>query len=141
MKRLGLSISRRRGTNSGIAEEDGVFTQGKVFSAFRWPPLGLVHEIPEQLPGQGHGRCRRPSMARARPLDRVYTDGRAALGAERPSTDDAHQRVAIDFLKLVVTSRDRRLEICPPGGNLADAATSERTRFDDIQPVGIGPTK
>jgi len=117
-------------TNFGIAEEVDVFTQGKVFSAFQWAAVGLVM-IPEQLQGKVMV-VPPPKHGTGASADRVYTMG-GQPWVLNAFNDDAHQRVAIDFLKWWYLP-ETALEFARRGGNPADAATLNDPGFDDINP-------
>jgi len=117
-------------TNFGIAEEIDVFTQGKVFSAFQWAAVGLVM-IPEDMadkvlvvppPRHGTGEDAR----------RVYTMG-GQPWVVNAYNDEAHMRVAIDFLKWWYQP-DTTLEFARRGGNPCDAATLNNPDFDALNP-------
>ena len=117
-------------TNFGIAEQIDVFTQGKVFSCFQWAAVGLVM-IPDEMrdqvmvvPPPKHG-----TGADAR---RVYTMG-GQPWVINAFNDDAHMRVAIDFLKWWYQP-ETTLEFARRGGNPCDAATLNDPAFDDLNP-------
>ncbi|WP_243730893.1 extracellular solute-binding protein [Rubellimicrobium sp. CFH 75288] len=117
-------------TNFGIAEIIDVFTQGRVFSSFQWAAVGLSMITPElegkvlvaPPPKHGEGEAAR----------RVYTMG-GQPWVLNAYNDDAHMRVAIDFLKWWYKP-ETALEFARRGGNPADAATLNDPGFDAINP-------
>ncbi len=117
--------------NYGIAELVDVFTQGKVFSAMQWAAVG-------------------PAMIRPDMRDKVLVvpppafkgrDGKTVrnyiIGGQpwvlNAFNDDAHQRVAIDFMKWWYLP-ETALEFAKRGGDPCDKATLSRADFDAMQP-------
>lgn len=117
--------------NYGISEETDAFTQGKVATAFQWAAVGLVMIKPEMkdkimvVPP--------PAFKRADgTVRRIYSIGGQPWVINK-FNDDAHMRVAIDFLKWWYLP-DTQLEFAKRGGNPCVKATLETPGFDDIQP-------
>ncbi len=117
--------------NYGIAEEVDAFTQGKVATAFQWAAVGLdmiTEELKDDVivvppPGieQDDGS-----------IKRVYSMGGQPWVVNK-FNDEAHMRVAIDFLKWWYQP-DTQLEFAKRGGNPCVKATLESEGFDDVQP-------
>ena len=117
--------------NYGIAELIDVFTQGKVFSAMQWCAVG-------------------PAMIRPDMRDKVMVvpppafkgaDGKNVrnyiIGGQpwviNAFNDDAHMRVAIDFMKWWYQP-DTAMEFAKRGGDPCDKATLSRADFDGLHP-------
>lgn len=117
--------------NYGIAEIVDVFTQGKVFSAWQWAAVGGAMITPELKgkvlvvppPGfkQADGTLKRNYIIGGQPW---------VLNA---FNDDAHARVALDFMKWWYLPQTQ-LDFAHRGGNPSDKATLTAAGFDDIQP-------
>ena len=116
--------------NFGIAEEIDVFTQNKVFSAFQWAAVGLVM-IPDDMKDKVMVVAP-PKHGKGTDARRVYTMG-GQPWVVNAYNDDAHMRVAIDFLKWWYQP-DTALEFAKRGGNPCDAATLSNPAFDDLNP-------
>jgi multiple sugar transport system substrate-binding protein len=116
--------------NFGIAEEIDVFTQNKVFSAFQWAAVGLVM-IPDDMKDKVMVVAP-PKHGKGADARRVYTMG-GQPWVVNAYNDDAHMRVAIDFLKWWYQP-DTALEFAKRGGNPCDAATLSNPAFDDLNP-------
>ncbi len=117
--------------NYGIAELVDVFAQGKVFSSLQWAAVG-------------------PAMIRPDMRDKVLVvpppafkgaDGKNVrnyiIGGQpwviNAFNDDAHMRVAIDFMKWWYLP-ETTLEFARRGGDPCDKATLSRADFDGLQP-------
>jgi multiple sugar transport system substrate-binding protein len=117
--------------NFGIAEEIDVFLQNKVFSAFQWAAVGLAMITDENRdnvmvvppPGfrQEDGSIRR-----------VYSMG-GQPWVINAFNDEAHMRVAIDFLKWWYLP-ETQLEFARRGGNPVLRSVLELPEFDSINP-------
>lgn len=117
--------------NYGIAEVVDVFTQGKVFSAMQWAAVGAAMIKPEMQdkvivvppPGfkQSDGSLKRDYIIGGQPW---------VINA---FNDDAHMRVAIDFMRWWYQPATTR-EFAKRGGNPCDKATLTSAGFDDIHP-------
>ncbi len=117
--------------NYGIADIVDVFTQGKAFSAWQWaavggamiPPSmrGKVMVVPPPGFKQADGTLKRNYIIGGQPW---------VLNA---FNDDAHARVALDFMKWWYLP-ETQLEFARRGGNPCDKATLTAAGFDDIQP-------
>ncbi len=117
--------------NYGIAEIVDVFTQGKAFSAWQWaavggamiPPAmkGKVLVVPPPGFKQADGSLKRNYIIGGQPW---------VLNA---FNDDAHARVALDFMKWWYLP-ETQLEFAKRGGNPCDKATLTAAGFDDLQP-------
>lgn len=113
-------------TNFGIGEGIDVFTQGKVFSQIQWAAVGGAM-ITEELKGKvlvvpppKHGDKRVMSMGGQPWVINAFND-------------DAHMRVAIDFMNWWYLP-ETTLEFAKRGGNPCDKATLSRDDFNDINP-------
>jgi len=117
--------------NYGISEEVDAFTQGKLASAFMWAAVGGSMISPEL---EGKVSCV-PPPAFTRDdgtTSRIYSIG-GQPWVINAYNDDAHMRVAIDFLKWWYQS-ETQLEFAKRGGNPTDKATMEIEGFEDINP-------
>jgi len=117
--------------NYGIAEIVDVFTQGKAFSAWQWAAVGKAM-IPAAMQGkvmvvpppgfkQADGSLKRDYIIGGQPW---------VLNA---FNDDAHARVALDFMKWWYLP-ETQLEFAKRGGNPCDKATLSAAGFDELQP-------
>lgn len=117
--------------NYGIAEEVDAFTQNKVATAFQWAAVGLamitkdnkdkVMVVPPPGFKQADGT-----------IKRVYSVGGQPWVINK-FNDEAHMRVAIDFLKWWYLP-ETQLEFAKRGGNPTVKATLNSPGFEDIQP-------
>lgn len=117
--------------NYGIAEEVDAFTQGKVATAFQWAAVGLVmitEEMQDDVMVVPPPAFKQPDGA----LKRVYSIGGQPWVINK-FNDEAHMRVAIDFLKWWYLP-ETQLEFAKRGGNPSVKSTLESPGFDDIQP-------
>jgi len=117
--------------NYGISEEVDAFTQGKVATAFQWAAVGLVM-IPEAMKDKV---IVVPPPAFKRDdgsVHRVYSIG-GQPWVINAFNDEAHMRVAIDFLKWWYKP-EIQLEFARRGGNPTDKATLTSPGFEDINP-------
>ena len=116
--------------NYGIAEQIDVFTQGKVATCFQWAAVGLAmitDDMRDQVmvvapPKHGEGDA----------ADRIYTMG-GQPWVVNAFNDDAHMRVAIDFLNWWYLP-EVQLEFARRGGNPCGLETLNSAGFDDLQP-------
>jgi multiple sugar transport system substrate-binding protein len=117
--------------NYGISENMEAFAEGKVATALQWAAVGLAMITPENeenvivVPPPG-------IKQRDGSLKRIYPMG-GQPWVINAFNDDAHMRVAIDFLKWWYLP-ETQLEFAKGGGNPAVKATLEMPGFDDIQP-------
>lgn len=117
--------------NFGIAENLDAFVQGKAFSSFQWAALGLamitddnrdsVMVVPPPGFRQEDGS-----------ISRVYSMG-GQPWVINAYNDEAHMRVAIDFL-LWWYQPDTQLEFARRGGNPTVRETVADPDFDNINP-------
>lgn len=117
--------------NFGIAENVDAFTQGKVFSAFQWAAVGLsmiteenkdnVMVVPPPGFKQEDGT-----------IKRVYSMG-GQPWVVNAFNDEAHMRVALDFLKWWYLP-ETQLEFAKRGGNPVLKSVLELPEFDSINP-------
>ncbi|UCF91631.1 MAG: extracellular solute-binding protein [Desulfobacterales bacterium] len=117
--------------NYGIAEEIDAFTQDKVATAFQWAAVGLAM-ITEQnkdrvmvVPPPGFKQADGS-------LKRLYSIG-GQPWVINAYNDEAHMRVAVDFLKWWYLP-ETQLEFAKRGGNPCVKAVLEGPGFEDIQP-------
>jgi len=114
-----------------IAAIVDAFTQGKVATAFQWAAEGSAM-IPDALKGKVLV-VPPPAFKQADgSLKRVYSVG-GQPWVINAYNDDAHMRVALDFLKWWYLP-ETQLEYAKRGGNPTDAATVNAAGFEDIQP-------
>lgn len=117
--------------NYGISEEVDAFTQGKVATAFQWAAVGAVMITEENrddvivVPPPAFKR-------KDGSVRRVYSVG-GQPWVINSFNDEAHMRVAIDFLKWWYLP-ETQLEYARRGGNPTDKATLTSPGFEDIQP-------
>lgn len=117
--------------NYGIAENIDAFTQNKTATAFQWAAVGLAMINDENrdnvmvVPGPGF-----PDENGE--LKRVYSIG-GQPWVVNAFNDDAHMRVALDFLKWWYLP-ETQLEYAKRGGNPTDKATVGSDEFDNINP-------
>ena len=117
--------------NYGISENMEAFAEGKVATAFQWAAVGLAMISPENeknvivVPPPG---IRQDDGS----LKRIYPMG-GQPWVINAFNDEAHMRVAVDFLKWWYLP-ETQLEFAKGGGNPAVKATLEMPGFDDIQP-------
>jgi len=117
--------------NYGISESMEAFADGKVATALHWAAVGLAMITPENkeniivVPPPGFTQ---PDGT----LKRIYPMG-GQPWVINAFNDDAHMRVAIDFLKWWYLP-DTQLEFAKGGGNPAVKATLNMPGFDEIQP-------
>ncbi len=117
--------------NYGIAENIDAFTQGKVATAFQWAAVGLAMITDENrddvivVPPPGF-------QQEDGSLKRLYSIG-GQPWVINAFNDDAHMRVAVDFLKWWYQP-EIQLEFAKRGGNPAVKSVLEDPGFDDIQP-------
>lgn len=117
--------------NYGISETVDAFTQGKLATAFMWAALG-ASMIPEEY---------KDKVIVVPPPMFEREDGTTAriysIGGQpwviNAYNDDAHMRVAIDFLKWWYKP-ETQLEYAKRGGNPTDKATLTMEGFDDVNP-------
>jgi len=117
--------------NYGIAEEVDAFTQGKVATAFQWAAVGAVM-IPEDMKDDA---LVVPPPAFEREdgsVHRIYSIG-GQPWVLNAYNDEAHMRVALDFLKWWYLP-ETQLEFAKRGGNPTDKATMTKEGFEDINP-------
>ncbi|PKN95784.1 MAG: sugar ABC transporter substrate-binding protein [Chloroflexi bacterium HGW-Chloroflexi-7] len=117
--------------NYGISEEVDAFTQGKLATAFMWAAVGASMISPGL---EGKVLCV-PPPAFTRDdgtTSRIYSIG-GQPWVINAYNDDAHMRVAIDFLKWWYQP-ETQLEYAKRGGNPTDKATMEMAGFEDINP-------
>ncbi len=117
--------------NYGIAEIVDVFTQGKAFSAWQWAAVGgamITPALKDKVivvppPGfkQADGTLKRNYIIGGQPW---------VINA---FNDDAHARVALDFMKWWYLP-ETQMEFAKRGGNPSDKATLTTAGFDDIHP-------
>lgn len=117
--------------NFGIAENVDFFTQGKAFSAFQWAAVGLSMINDENrdsvmvVPPPGFEQ---PDGS----IKRVYSMG-GQPWVVNAFNDEAHMRVAIDFL-LWWYLPETQFEFARRGGNPTVRAVVDDPSFDDINP-------
>ncbi|GAK56749.1 putative periplasmic solute-binding protein, ABC-type sugar transporter [Candidatus Vecturithrix granuli] len=117
--------------NYGISENMEVFAEGKVATALQWAAVGLAMITPENehnvivVPPPGFTQ-------KDGSLKRIYPMG-GQPWVINAFNDEAHKRVAIDFLKWWYLP-EIQIEFAKGGGNPAVKATLEMPGFDDIQP-------
>jgi len=117
--------------NYGIAEEIDAFTQDKVATAFQWAAVGLAMITDENrdrvivVPPPGFKQ-------EDGSLKRLYSIG-GQPWVINAYNDEAHMRVAIDFLKWWYLP-ETQLEFAKRGGNPCVKAVVEGEGFEDIQP-------
>lgn len=117
--------------NYGISENMEAFAEGKVATALQWAAEGLAMITPENeenvivVPPPGF---KHPDGS----LRRIYPVG-GQPWVINAFNDEAHTRVAIDFLKWWYLP-ETQLEFAKGGGNPALKATLDMPGFDDIQP-------
>ena len=117
--------------NYGIAENIDAFTQGKVATAFQWAAVGLAMITDENrddvivVPPPGFKQ-------EDGSLKRLYSIG-GQPWVINAFNDDAHMRVAVDFLKWWYQP-EIQLEFAKRGGNPAVKSVLEDPGFDDVQP-------
>ncbi len=117
--------------NYGISENMEAFADGNVATALQWAAVGLAMITPENneniivVPPPG---IRQPDGT----LKRIYPMG-GQPWVLNAFNDEAHERVAIDFLKWWYLP-ETQLEFAKGGGNPAVKATLDMPGFDDIQP-------
>ena len=117
--------------NYGISEEVDAFTQGKVATAFQWAAVGLVMIPPDWkdkvlvVPPPAFKRDDGT-------ISRIYSIG-GQPWVINAFNDEAHMRVAIDFLKWWYKP-EIQLEFARRGGNPTDKATLTSPGFEDINP-------
>jgi len=116
--------------NYGISQEIDAFSQGQTFSAFQWAAVGPAM-ITDNLKGKVMV-VPPPKHGKGDSAKRIYTIGGQPWVINR-FNDDAHMRVAIDFLKWWYLP-ETQLEYAKRGGNPCDKATLDSKGFDDIQP-------
>ena len=114
-----------------IAAIIDAFTQGKIATGFQWAAMGPAM-IPDELKGKVLV-VPPPGFKQADgSIKRVYS-----LGGQpwviNAYNDDAHMRVAVDFLKWWYLP-ETQLDYAKRGGNPSDAATVNSPGFDEIQP-------
>ena len=114
-----------------IAAIIDAFTQGKIATGFQWAAVGSAM-IPDELKGKVLV-VPPPGFKQADgSIKRVYS-----LGGQpwviNAYNDDAHMRVAVDFLKWWYLP-ETQLEYAKRGGNPSDAATVNSAGFEEIQP-------
>lgn len=117
--------------NFGIPQNIDAFTQGKVFSAFQWAAVGPAM-ITEELEGKV---LIVPPPAFEREdgsLSRVYSIG-GQPWVVNAFNDEAHMRVAVDFLKWWYLP-ETQIEYARRGGNPATAAAMNDPEFESINP-------
>ena len=117
--------------NYGIAEEVDAFTQGKVATAFQWAAVGLVM-IPEDMKDDVTVVAPPAFEREDGSVHRIYSIG-GQPWVINAYNDDAHMRVALDFLKWWYLP-DTQLEFAKRGGNPTDKATVGDEGFEDINP-------
>lgn len=117
-------------TNYGIGEITDSFTTGKVFSAFQWAAVGAAM-IPSDLKGKVMVVPPPGFMVNGK-INRVYSIGGQPWVINKYN-DEAHMRVAIDFLKWWY-QKDTQLEFARRGGDPVTKAAVESEGFEDIQP-------
>ena len=129
-----------------IAAEVDLFTSGTIATSWQWSALGpqMMNQLAGGEPGEVADAARpvTPDMVLiAVPpgfpredgsLNRVYT-----LGGQpwvlNAFNDEAHQQVAIDFMKFWYLP-ETQLEFSRRGGNSAVTAVLEDPGYDDLQP-------
>ncbi len=117
--------------NYGISDNMEAFAEGKVATALQWSAVGLAMITPENhenvivVPPPG---IRQADGS----LRRIYPIG-GQPWVINAFNDDAHMRVAIDFLQWWYLP-ETQLEFAKGGGNPALRATLDMPGFDDIQP-------
>ena len=114
-----------------IAAIIDAFTQGKIATGFQWAAVGAAM-IPDELKGKVLV-VPPPGFKQADgSIKRVYS-----LGGQpwviNAYNDDAHMRVAVDFLKWWYLP-ETQLEYAKRGGNPSDATTVNSAGFEEIQP-------
>ncbi|EEW25253.1 ABC transporter substrate-binding protein [Rhodobacter ferrooxidans] len=117
-------------TNIGIGEGVDVFVQGKVFSEIQWAAVGPAM-IPEELKGKVLV-VPPPKHGTGADAKRIMSMG-GQPWVVNAFNDDAHMRVAIDFMNWWYLP-ETALEFAKRGGNPCDKATLSRPDFDDINP-------
>jgi multiple sugar transport system substrate-binding protein len=133
-------------TNYGIAEEVDVFTSGTVATCWQWSALGpqMINQKAGGAPGEVADASKPITPDKvlivAPPgfkqsdgsLKRLYT-----LGGQpwvlNAFNDEAHQQVAIDFMKWWYLP-DTQLEFAKRGGNPTMSAVLDDPGFEDLQP-------
>jgi multiple sugar transport system substrate-binding protein len=133
-------------TNYGIAEEVDVFTAGNLATCWQWSALGpqMLNQLVGGEPGEVADADRpiTPEMVLITvppgfpqedgTLNRIYT-----LGGQpwvlNAFNDEAHQQVAIDFMKFWYLP-ETQLEFSRRGGNSAVTAVLEDPGYEDLQP-------
>jgi multiple sugar transport system substrate-binding protein len=117
--------------NYGISEETDAFTQGKVATAFQWAAVGASMITPEMK--ENIMVVPPPAFKRADgTVRRIYSIGGQPWVINK-FNDEAHMRVAIDFLKWWYLP-ETQLEFAKRGGDPCVKKTLEMPGFDDIQP-------
>lgn len=117
--------------NYGISESTDAFTQGKLATCFMWAATG-ASMIPEPFKGKV---IVVPPPAFKRDdgtISRIYSIG-GQPWVVNAFNDEAHMRVAVDFLKWWYQS-ETQLEYARRGGNPTDKATMTSPGFEDINP-------
>lgn len=133
-------------TNYGIAEEVDVFTSGTIATCWQWSALGpqMMNQKAGGAPGEvaDDSKPVKPDMVLITippgfkqedgSLNRTYT-----LGGQpwvlNAFNDEAHQQVAIDFMKFWYLP-ETQLEFSRRGGNSTVTAVLEDPTYDDLQP-------
>jgi multiple sugar transport system substrate-binding protein len=132
--------------NVGLTDEPAIFTAGTIATCWEWAALGpqmLNQKIPGE-PGEVADPAKpvTPDMVLIVPppgfrqedgtLNRVYT-----LGGQpwvlNAFNDEAHQQVAIDFMKFWYLP-ETQLEFSRRGGDSAVTAVLDDPGYDDLQP-------
>jgi len=133
-------------SNYGIGEQVDVFTAGTIATCLQWSALGpqMMNQMAGGEPGEVADPSKpvTPEMVIIAPppgftqengsLNRVYT-----LGGQpwvlNAFNDEAHQQVAIDFMKFWYLP-ETQLEFSRRGGNSAVTAVLDDPGYDDLQP-------